>query len=201
MQREVCLFFIAFAAFTASVDADAQPLIERGRFGIVAGAAVFLPSAYQRALDAFGFSALSFGPALSAHWTTSFGRLAVVGARAGFVHTESSSARGVIAYNLADLSVVAGARFRTVPLRQSARVEFVAEVGPTLGDARLNQSPQFIATFRAAASVFIGADNLREGWYAGPRLSFAYVPWGGAGGSFFDPAFTHVHVGFEGGFL
>lgn len=203
MKRGVWSLSVALAVFMASATAraDAQPFIERGRFGLVAGGAVFLPSAYQRALESFGFKALAFGPALSAHWTSSIGRLAVVGARAGFVHTESSSALGVLAYNLADLSVVAGARFRTVPLRQSARVEFIAEAGAVLGDARLNQSPQFIASVRAAGSVFVGADNLRDGWYFGPRITVAYVPWSGAGGTFFDPAFTHVQIALEGGFL
>ncbi|MFO0559882.1 MAG: hypothetical protein U0269_17820 [Polyangiales bacterium] len=202
MKHRLFSVCIALATLALSARADAQRLIERGRFGVSAGATIFLPSAYQRALEAFGYSALAVGPSVSALATASLGSWWVLGGRAGFLHTQSTPREGsAIFYNVLDVSAVAGARIRTAPGRQSPRVELLAECGAVLGDASLNQSPQFIAAIRAAGSLFVGWDNLVERWYVGPRVTAAYVPWGGAGGSFFDPAFANITAAIEGGFL
>lgn len=202
MKHRLFSVCIALATLSLSERAEAQRLSERGRFGVVAGAAIFLPSAYQRALAAFGHGALAVGPSVNAHATVSLGSRWVVGGRVGFLHTQSTPTEGsAIFYNVVDASALAGARFRTAPYRQSPRVELLAECGAALGDASLNQSPQFIGTVRAAGSLFVGWDNLDDGWYVGPRVTVAYLPWGGAGGSIFDPAFANVAIALEGGFL
>lgn len=191
---------LALVLCSSRARADAPPLIERGRFGLVAGVAIFFPSGYQRALESFGFGARTTGVALSAHWTSSIGRLAVLGARVGYLHTEAGAHPWRIGFNFADVSAIGGLRLRTSPTAFSPRVELLGEAGAVLGDASLRGEPQWIGTFRAAGSVFVGADDARGGWYVGVRSTLAYVPWGGAGGSFFDPAFAQVNIAIEGGF-
>lgn len=199
MSRRV-VALLALASGLLSREAFARP---RRDMTLSASLAVALPSAYQEALDSFGRDGPSVGTTLETHVTLTNTRWWRFGVRGGWTRWSTDArqgefynriAMGSMDFHLIDAGVYA--RFVMVDDRSNRlRLHLDLEGGATLGIITLGWVDQYTVMPRVGASIFIGA-HADHALY-GLRLGYQHVPWGGAGGSVLDPAFSAIFVGLE----
>lgn len=173
--------------------------IERLRVSGEVGFVVFFSSHYSRSLRLFSYGQLAVGTALAARATMRSHGVLIYGGRLGWLHTGTTDATtlGAIHYNIVDVSGVFGLATRQRARVDSLRAELVAEAGGILGDASLNEVSQLVASLRLGGSAMLGWFMSSVSAYVGLRIAGSYIPWNGAGGSFWDPTFANITSSIE----
>jgi len=171
---------------------------------------VWTPSDYAETLRVFdrvppsvGFQVAARGARLVRPWLAIGGRLGWAMASA---EVDAQSAMGTdnpaapMQFHLFD----AGALVRVLYAggqreRGGLRLHTDLEAGAVLGNVSTGGVTQRWVRPRVDLSLFVGWQGRSPDLYVGARFGYQYVPWDGAGGSAFDPAFSGFHVGVEGG--
>jgi len=195
------------AAMLSGRTATATPT--PGELSLSTSVMVWLPSDYEETLRAFDRTPLGPGFLLDFRVLRPLSPQSRLGGRVGWVTTESTRADTTAGFNTASSLRYhlfdAGAVYRYVWLRapqgQGMRVHWDVEAGLVVGSATMLGVAQRWVSPRLATAVFLGRQWTPQSLYFGVRVGMQYVPWDGAGGSAFDPAFAAFHVGLEGGIL
>lgn len=169
-------------------------------------------SAYRRALADFNRTAPDWGSQFDLHVHFASTRWWRFGVRAGWTRFTSEPvvglagsvapynrdaplASGTMTFDLVDLDGVARFFLKAPAREPSPRLHIDFEAGLVVGGATLHGVTQALVAPRLGLSFFVGWQDTQVMF--GLRFGAQYVPWHGAGGSVFDPAFAGLLFGFE----